>query len=496
MNLRQKVFSGFFWVAISSVSIQAIGFISSAALARLLTPHDFGLVEIALIFVSLSTTLSEFGFGYALVQWAGDVYEAADTGFFLNTILSLVLALTLFVLAPAVATFYHTIEVTWVLRVLALNIVLSGLGVVPGSLLERELKFRRKTFAEVLPQICYGLIAIGLALIGGGVWSLVAGQIASTLLRTALFWQRAGFCPRCKLDWAIACRLISFGRYLLFIFLLLFVTSKMDIVYLGRVTDPTQMGFYGLAMTIINLPVDLVASLFGRVTFPAFSKLQEEISRVSRVYLRAMNFVTHAALPIIFGIFAVAPAAVIGIYGPKWAPTVALVRVLCLFAFFRTLARLSGNVFTSTGRPDITTKIALLRLTTFGLLLLTLGAVWYTNGVAWAAALSMTISGLWSIWLTNRYLAISYRRFISTIGPQLAAAALMGAGVSLVGLLLPVSIASLVPLVALGIVLYAGLLLAVGGRAVRRDIGDILMLLREQRQETKQSYASGTKEDQ
>jgi len=318
-----------------------------------------------------------------------------------------------------------------------------------------------------------------LALAGAGVWSLVVGLIATTLLRTVLFWQRAGFHPGCELDRAIARRLISFSKYLVFISLLLFATSKIDIAYLGRAADPTQVGFYSLAMTITNLAVDLVASLFGRVTFPAFSRLQEETKRVGRAYLRAMNFITYAALPIIFGIFAVAPAAVIGIYGPKWAPTVALTRILCLFALFRTLSRLTGNVFTSTGHPDVTTKIAIARLVTFSPLLLALGAIWHSNGVAWATSLSMTISGLWSIWLTNRYLAISYRRFTSTIGPQLAAAALMGTGVSLAGLILPVSIASLLPLVALGIVLYAGLLFAFGRHAVRRDIHDILTLLRE-----------------
>jgi O-antigen/teichoic acid export membrane protein len=484
MSLRQKVFSGFFWVAVSSVSIQAIGFISSAVLARLLMPHDFGLVRIALIFVSLSNIFGEFGFGQALIQWSGDVHEAADTGVFLNTALSLVLALALFMLAPAVAAFYHAIEVTWVLRALALNIVLFGLGVVPGSLLERELEFRRKTLAEVLPQICYGLVAIGLALFGVGVWSLIIGLIASTLLRTALFWQRSNFRSSFRFDRPTARRLVSFGKYLVLISLLLFATRNLDTVYLGRITNPTQVGFYGMAMTITNLAVDSVVSPFGRVTFPAFSRLQEEISQVSRAYLRAMNCIAYAALPIIFGIFAVAPAAVIGIYGAKWAPVVTLTRILCLFALFRTLARLTGGVFTATGRPEVTTKIAILRLTIFGLLLLVLGSTWHTEGVAWATALSMMVAGLWSIWLTNRHLAIRHRRFISTIGPQLVAAALMCAGVSLVSLFLPTSLVSLALLVALGVVLYAGLLFAFGGRAVRRDINDILTLLRERQQAT------------
>lgn len=485
MNLRQKVVGGFFWVAISSVSLQAIGFVSSAVLAQLLPPRDFGLIEIALVFVSLSTILAEFGLGRALIQWVGDVREAAHTGFFLNIVLSLAAALALFTLAPTVARFYQTAEVTWVVRALALNIVLSGLGVVPGSLLERELAFRRKTFAEVAPQVCYALIAIGLALAGGGVWSLVAGLTVSALVRTVLFWQRAGFRPKPRFDRGMACRLVSFGGYLAFISLLLFVTSNLDVAYLGRVADPTQVGFYGLAMTITKLAVDLTASLFGRLTFPVFSRLQEETRQVGRAYLQAMRYSTYAALPMIFGIFAVAPWAVICIYGARWAPAVPLTRILCLFALFRTLSRLVGNVFTATGRPDVSSKIVLFRLSLFGLLLLVLGSRWHASGVAWAAALSRAVSGVWSIWLVNRHLSIPHRRFISAIALQMGAAAVMCVGVTLAGMALETSVFSLVLLVALGVALYAGLLAAFGGRPVRRDLDDILALLRERLRSTK-----------
>lgn len=485
MNLRQKVVGGFFWVAVSSVSLRALGFASRAALARLLAPRDFGLIEIALVFVSLSTILAEFGLGEALIQWVGDVRKAAYTGFFLNTVLSLAAALALFALAPTVARFYQTAEVTWVVRGLALNTAIFGLGVVPGSLLERELAFRRKTFAEVAPQVCYALVAIGLALAARGVWSLVAGLVASTLLRTALFWHCTGLRPKLRFDRVVARRLVSFGRYLVFISLLLFAATKMDIAYLGRVTDPTQVGFYGLAITITSLGVDLTTSLFGRVTFPVFSRLQEDTRQVGRVYLRAIHYSAYAALPMIFGIFAVAPWAVICIYGARWAPAVPLTRILCLFALFRTLARLAGSVFTATGRPDVTTKIIVVRVSLFGLLLLVLGSRWYASGVAWAAGFSMAVSGAWSIWLVNRHLSIPHRRFMSAIALQMGAAAVMCVGVTLTGMALETSVFSLALLVALGVALYAGLLAAFGGRPVRRDLDDILALLRERLGSTK-----------
>lgn len=487
MTLRQKVFSGLFWVAASSLSIQVAAFLASVILARLLAPRDFGLFEIAMIFIALSTVFGDFGFGQALIQWTGDVRKATGTAFVINTALSLLIAGALFALAPAIANFYQTSEVTWVLRALSLNIVFAGLGVVPANLLERELEFRRKSVAEILPQIAYGLVAVAVALAGGGVWSLVAGMIASSFLRTALFWERARFRPVWEFDLAVARRLMGYGVHLVLMSLLLSASGKLDVAYLGRLTDPSQVGFYGLAITVANLSVDLIASLVGRVTFPAFAKLQEEMAQISRAYLRTTNFITYISLPVIAGIFAVAPHAVVGLYGEKWSPAALLVRILCLFALFRSLSRLNASIFTATGRPDIATKITLLRLVVFVAGLLLLGPIWQTAGVALATSLAMMVSGIWSLWLTDRYLDIPHGQFFATIRSQFAAALLMGAAVTLAGTYLPMTIVHLALLIALGVVLYVALLFVFAHQAVRRDIGDILMLLRERRQATTQA---------
>ena len=127
MGLRQRVFSGVFWVAISSASIQMIGFVSSIVLARLLTPQEFGLIDIVMVFVSVSTILGEFGIGQALIRWQGDVREAVQTAFLFNVGLTIAIALVLFGLSPSVAAFYRAPSATPVLRALTPMIVLAGL---------------------------------------------------------------------------------------------------------------------------------------------------------------------------------------------------------------------------------------------------------------------------------------------------------------------------------------------------------------------------------
>ncbi|HXF63748.1 MAG TPA: lipopolysaccharide biosynthesis protein [Caldilineaceae bacterium] len=479
MTLRQRVFGGFVWLTVSSLLVQLITFGTSVALARLLTPADFALLAIAMIFVSLSTILSEFGFGQALIQWPGEVEGAVQTAFVINTVISLAFAAVLYLAAPMIATYYAAPPVTWVVRAMSLNLLLTGISIVPGSLLERRMHFRARARGEIWGQVAYALVSVPLAWWGVGVWSLVAGILVSTGLRSAIFWRAAAVRVALHLDRQAAGRLLRFGRHLVLISLMLFAINRLDIFYLGKVTTLAEVGYYGLALSTVNLTVDLVTSVLARVTFPAFSQLQQDWGQIGRVYLRAMRLTGYITLPMILGLMAVAPAGIIGLYGEQWEPAVALTRILCVFALFRTLGRLVGNIFTATGRPGVTTQLAAVRLVILVTLMVGLGALWQTPGVAWAVSLSMALSGGWSLWLTNRYLGISHRRFWSAIRPQLMAATGMGILVAWIASYLPHSLPALAALVLAGIACYAVLLWLLDRAGIQREIHDLWLLVCE-----------------
>ena len=480
MSLKDRVLDGVLWVGASSLVSQGIGIASSIILARLLSPGDFGLLEITLVLVTLSSVLTEFGLGQALVQWDGsDVHIAADTSLIICISLSAILCALLIFLAPLIASFYQLQEATGVIRAMSFSVFLGGVGIVPSSLLERKLDFRRKTLSEIVPRVCYGIVAIGLALLGMGVWSLVIGQLSGGLLQSLFVWACSDFRPSCRLAKPVARRLLRFGGPLVFMSLLLLATRKMDIAYLGRRTNVTEVGFYGLAMTISNLTVDLTASLLGRVTFPAFARLQGDFDKLAQAYLKATRFISYAALPAILGGVAVAPAAIIAVYGAKWARVALLFRILAIYAISRSLSRLSGSIFTATGHPGTTTRIVVLRLILFATLLLLLGAAWGTSGAAWAASLSMLAAGVWSIWLTNRHLGVAHRSFLAAIGPQMIAAGIMCVLISFLGRISMMPWMLSVIQVACGIILYVIFLFALASETVRADLQEIWELMRQ-----------------
>jgi O-antigen/teichoic acid export membrane protein len=479
MTLRQQLFSGVLWTGLATGLSQLLAVGASILLARLLTPDDFALLAIAQIFVTFSITLGEFGFGTALIQWQGEIEPAANVAFVFNLLLSLAMALILFFAAPIVALFYEAPAVTWVVRAMAVNVLLTAGGVVAGSLLERRLDFRRRTVADMASQLVYVFVAVPLAWAGQGVWSLVAGTVLSTAVRSLILWREAKFTPRWRFDREVSRRLFKFGLQVVLIFLLLFAINKLDLLYLGKITTLREVGYYSMALGIVTLTVDLITSLAARVLFPAFSQWQDNLPQVGRAYLHATRLTSYATFPLIFGIMAVAPAGIVSVYGVQWEPVVALARILCFFALFRAMGRLTGNVLTATGRPDLTTRLAIIRLVFLVAALLSLGILWQTPGVAWAVSLATAASTLWSLWITHRYLSISTSRYWSTIRSQLTAAVVMAVVVTLIGQRLPLTLLALVGLVLVGLFCYAGLLLLIDRARVLRDIEELWRLVRE-----------------
>lgn len=479
MTLRKKAATAVIWVGISSFSAQALGFLASIALVRLLDPRDFGLLSLATVVVSLSNIFSQMGFGGALVQRQTVDQETADTAFTVNSILALFLGVVVFSASSLIAGLFDEPQMSPILKVLALNIVLSSVRVVPSNLLERELQFKRKASAEVTPPIGYAAVAIGCALMGWSVWSLVAGTLASSLLQTILMWSIAGYRPSWKLDWGIARELWQFGQHLVYASLLLFVAANLDQVYIGRFIDVAEVGFYGLALTLGNMSTDSIAKLFGRVLFPAFSRVQSNLPRLKEAYLTSVRYISYLSFPMSFGLFVVASVAVSVVYGSKWAPAVPLIRILSLYGLFRSMGRLTGALFSSIGKPSIAVQITILRVLTLALLVFPLGSNLAAVGVAIALTLSMSISVLWSFYLVSRHLNISLVDFLQELAPQCVAAVVMGVGVGFLSRLLTASLLALVAMIGCGIVVYVLTLWLLAGERLRKDIFEITSLILE-----------------
>src|SRR5438105_7102602 len=207
-----RAFIGWFWMAFGTGAQAALMVAVLATLSRLLTPNDFGLLSASLLVINFSLIFSQLGVGPAIVQRAELRDDHIMVGFTLAMLLSFACVGLICLLAPVIARFMHAPPLVRVLRALAWVLVLQALSVVSDSLLRRQMRFRAlASFRVVSYALGYGVVGIGAALVGAGVWALVAAHATQTLTSTILVTRAQPHSLRLRWSASAARELASFG---------------------------------------------------------------------------------------------------------------------------------------------------------------------------------------------------------------------------------------------------------------------------------------------
>lgn len=418
MSLKRQVGSAIVWVALSVVFTRFLSFITKLVLARFLVPSDFGLRALANPAINLLMMFQELGFTSALIYRQKDVEEAADTAFWTVLTSSLTLYIIGFLSAPWVADFFHEPQLVSVMRVLALTMLLSSFAQVPVALLVKELSFKRKVLPDLAAGVLGNGLAIVLAMLGFGVWSLVYGQVAVSLIAAALIWFVTPWRPKVRFSKARARELIDYGKHIVGSQVLVFAITNVDNVFVGKFLATATLGFYDLAYTIANLPATQITRLVNQVMFPTFSKVQNDLQMFREVYFRALKYVSLLSVPIAVATIGFADNFVTQAYGREWSPAILPMQLLGIYGLVRSVAANMGNVFKAGGQPRWLTYIALWRLTMM-LLFLYPSIRWGgIVGVSLFSAIISIIDFAISVYLANKIIHASWGKYIQILLPQ------------------------------------------------------------------------------
>lgn len=232
-------------------------------------------------------------------------------------------------------------------------------------LLEKELEFKKKVLPETVPTAGYACVAIGLALLGYGVWSMVYGQIVSAVLMAVLIWLVSDWRPTFSFDKRAARELFAYGKHILGASIVAFIITNIDDAIIGKMLGMSALGFYTIAYTISNLPATQITHLVSRVAFPTYSKLQDDRDALKHAYLKTLKYVSMLSIPAAFGIFMIAPDFVSVVLGEKWMPAVVPIQILSIFGLSRSIVANNGSLRNSLGRPDIAVKLTLFHIAIF-----------------------------------------------------------------------------------------------------------------------------------
>ena len=476
MSLHREAARGVRWTGLASLVNALVQVGQLVVLARLLTPIDFGLVAMVTIAVGYAQAYSDLGVSGALIHRQDADERALSSLYWLNVAVGLAIGAVFVLCAPLVARLFREPAIVGMLRLVAVIFVVLPFGKQFEILLQRDLRFRALSVIEIAGALAGFGVAVAGALAGHRAWSLVYGTIAGTAVRSlallAVGWRAHQ--PALRLRWAEVRDYLPFGGYQMGERSVNFLSERLDQLLIGALLGAQALGLYNFAFNLAIQPLTRINPAVTRVAFPVLAKLQDDLPRLRRAYLRLLRLIVTVNAPLLLGLVAAAPVLVPAVFGPQWAPAVPLLQVLCGVSLLRAAGNPIGSLQLALGRADLGFAWNLF------LLLVTIPAVAagarLGGGLGVAVALLLLQAALQLV----AYLRL-VRPLVGRCGPEYAAAMLRPLGLAL---LMAVAVA-LVPqaargaaptaLLALQVALGAGLYLAL----LRLFEGAALMDLRQ-----------------
>ena len=349
-SLTDRTIGGLLWAlwGKSAHAICQLGVI--AVLARLLTPADFGVVSAALVVIGFSMIFSQIGLGPALVQRPQLDRRHVDTAFVATMVFATALGGTIALGAPLVAKFFRIEGVAPVLRWLALVFPLHGVALVAESMAKRDLRFRWLANADVASYVLgYAGVGIVLALLGFGVWALVAGEIAKVCVRAAILVAGQRLRPRLAWDRAAWRELMFFSGGFTIARVANYLAVQGDNLVVGRALGPVALGIYGRAYQLMAAPATGLGGMLDSVLFPTMAKVQHDRIRLGTAYRRGVAMLSTTVLPLSAIAFVLAPEIIRISLGPAWDAAILPFRILAVGMLFRTSYKMSDSLSRATG---------------------------------------------------------------------------------------------------------------------------------------------------
>ncbi len=428
-STRSQVHHGLKWVTLSLVFARGTQFLTTVVLARLLLPEMFGLITMANAVIIAIGAIREIGFGQAYIQrQEADAEEgrlAANTTFFLLLGIHALLFVAALLLSPWTASFFERAqELEAVLQVILLAFLLDGVAGTPGFVLQKNLQFGKLSLAEIIATFSNALIAIPMAFLGFGAWSLVCGQLGSRLVLCAALLKLSGWRPRLEFSPRIARQLFAYGKFLWGFSAVSAVSRVLDRLTLGHLLGAATVGVYGLAFDLCSMPANQLAILVNRIAFPAFSRKQQDKAALRRGFLKALSHVAVVTLPLALGLAMVAHDFVLTVYGSQWVAAVPIIGVLACRGMILAVSSVAGPVLQAIGKPQVLLYTSVVHSVVLFTLLLLFGRYGLV-AVAYAVLVPQILSALIAFVLIVRYLNLGVSELLAPLVRSTASALVM-----------------------------------------------------------------------
>ena len=379
VDVRKESLNGFFWSAIEKFSNQGIRFLVGIVLARILLPSDFGAIAIMTVFISISDSFIDSGFGKALIRKNDRTEVDFSTVFYFNIIVASAFYVLLFFLAPWIGAFFKNSILCPVLRVFSLSLIFGSLISVLNAKLFINLDFKAIAIRSFLSSVISGIVGISLAYLGFGIWALVYQALTISIVNFLFVWFYSKWLPLLAFSWDSFKELGNYGSKLLLAGLLSSLYENLTPLVIGKNYTSKELGFYNRGSELANYPNYALLSIIQSVIFPLFSKIQDDDTRLIQLYRK---YIKISSIPLIFFsllLASIGKPLILLLLTNKWYESIIYLQLLCLSVVFNHINTINLSLLQVKGRSDLFLKLELIKKSISILLLfasLPFGIIW------------------------------------------------------------------------------------------------------------------------
>ena len=360
-SLTDKTLKGTFWSFAERFTAQGIHFLVMIVIARLLSPKEFGLIGMLVIFLAVAQSLIDSGFSQALIRKQNRTDVDKNTVFYFNIVVSVILYLLFYLISPWVASFYEEPHLSEIMRVICLVVVIDSFAVVQRANYVVAIDFKTQTKATLIAAVVSGNIGIYLAYHGFGVWALVYQQISSSAMNVIVLWAFSHWYPRLIYSWKSFKDLFGFGSKLMLSGLIDTLYRNIYQLVIGKVFSAESLGYYTNAHKFSDLPSSNLTTVLQRVTYPVLCTIQNEDDRLAIAYRKFLRLSAFIIFPLMCGLGALANPLIDTVLGAEWHFAAVLLVPLCFQMMWYPIHSINLNLLQVKGRSDLFLKLEIIK---------------------------------------------------------------------------------------------------------------------------------------
>ncbi len=406
---------GLKWSTISRISQQGLQYIATIILVGALSPDDFGLMAMAMIVIGFLDIFKDLGTSSAIIKEEKPTNDLKCSLFWVNVVFGILIFIIIYFTSSLIAGFFNSERIESVLKLLSFSFIIAGFSVQQKALLEKELSFQKLSLIELFSSAFAFLVAVYLALNGFGVWSLVWQVISNTSLNALLIWIFSNWKPRLSIKFSELKKIRAYSSNLVGFNLINYFARNGDYFLIGKFLGDHELGHYYLAYRIMLYPLRNITVVISRVIFPAFSKIQQENSKLCEAYVRITNSIAIITFPMMAGLALVSFKLTGAFFGSNWdtALVAHIIIILAPVGALQSVVSTVGNIYQVKGRTDWMFRWSLFA-STLTLLGFIIGLNWGITGVAISYLITNAVMILPVFMIPFKLINLSIVKFLSS----------------------------------------------------------------------------------